>query len=157
VNVGFSDEQDDPLESAQAEWLVDLATRVLVAEGLDDDTHCGLAFVGPDDMARLNQDAMGRNGPTDVLSFPLEDAVPGSPPMPTSGGPPIHLGDVVVCPSVVRANAAAAGVPFEDELALMVVHGMLHLLAYDHVDDADAERMEDRERELLAAAGRVRP
>jgi probable rRNA maturation factor len=157
VIVGFSDEQDDPLESTQAEWLVDLATGVLVAEGLDDDTHCGLAFVGPDHMASLNEDAMGEAGPTDVLSFPLEDAVPGSPPKPASGGPPIHLGDVVVCPSVVRANAAAAGVPFEDELALMVVHGMLHLLAYDHVDDADAERMEDRERELLAAAGRVRP
>ncbi len=67
------------------------------------------------------------------------------------------LGDVVVCPPVVRRNAAAADVPFGDEMALMVVHGILHLLGYDHEDDGDAEKMEQRERDLLALVGRTRP
>ena len=155
MNVLFSDEQDDPLE--RSDWIVELAAHVLAAEGLDADTHLGVSLVGEAQMAELNADAMGKDGPTDVLSFPIEDAAPGDPPRRVSGGPPIHLGDVVICPSVVHSNAAAAEVAFEDELALMVVHGVLHLLGYDHVDDADAEHMEGRERHLLQAAGRVRP
>ena len=155
MNVTFADEQDDPLEPSG--WIVDLASHVLGAEGLDGDTHLGVTLVSGAYMAALNADAMGKEGPTDVLSFPLEDATPGAPPRRLPGGPPIHVGDVVICPAVVQANAAVAQVPYEDELALMVVHGVLHLLGYDHVDDADAEQMEGRERQVLAAVGRVRP
>ncbi len=63
----------------------------------------------------------------------------------------------MICPEVVRSRAEAAAVPFDDEMALMVVHGLLHLLGYDHVDDADAALMEGRERSYLAAVGRTRP
>ncbi len=155
MNILFADDQDDPLEPS--DWIVALAAHVLDAEGLDADTHLGVALVESGRMAELNGDAMGKDGPTDVLSFPLEDAVPGEPPHRLPDGPPVHLGDVVICPPVVRVNAAASAVPFEDELALMVVHGVLHLLGYDHIEDADAEHMEGRERRLLAAVGRVRP
>ena len=154
MNVIFVDEQDDPLEAG---WLVELASDVLTAERLPADTAVGVSLVTESRMKQLNEDAMGKTGPTDVLSFPLEDGVPGSPPVRTADGPPIHLGDVVICPVVVTRNAANGGVRFEDELALMVVHGVLHLLGYDHVDDSEAERMEDRERQLLAASGLVRP
>ena len=57
------------------------------------------------------------------------------------GGPPIELGDIFIAPSVVRRNAERQDVPFEGELALMVVHGLLHLLGWDHEDEADASRM----------------
>lgn len=154
MNVVFVDEQDDPLESS---WLVELASGVLVAEDLPEDTLVGVSLVSESRMSQLNADTMGKTGPTDVLSFPLEDAVPGSPPVRAAGGPPIHLGDVVICPAVVTRNAAGAGVRFEDEMALMVVHGVLHLLGYDHVADDEAGRMEDRERQLLATSGLVRP
>jgi probable rRNA maturation factor len=73
------------------------------------------------------------------------------------GGPPIELGDVFIAPSVVRDNAQRSGARFEDELALMVVHGLLHLLGWDHEVDDKATRMEARESELLARIGRVRP
>jgi probable rRNA maturation factor len=106
-------------------------------------------------MAELNAAYMGEEGPTDVLSFPIEDFSAGAVGEP--GGPPLLLGDVIICPSVVRSNAAAAAVAFEDEMALMVVHGILHLLGRDHVVDADAELMEQREREILAMVGRKRP
>ena len=94
---------------------------------------------------------------SDVLAFPIESLVPGELPVVVDGGPPPTIGDVLICPAVVRQNAERAGVAFDDELALMVVHGLLHLLGYDHVDDEDAERMEARERKLLAAAGSIRP
>ena len=59
------------------------------------------------------------------------------------------LGDVVLCPSVARRNATTADHAYEDELALLIVHGILHLLGMDHIEEADAEKMEARERELL--------
>jgi probable rRNA maturation factor len=99
---------------------------------------------------------MGKSGPTDVLSFPIEDAEPGRPPVRTPDGPPLALGDVVVCPEVVAANAEAYGVTFDDELHLMICHGVLHILGWDHQTDAQAHAMEQREAEHLATIGRVR-
>jgi probable rRNA maturation factor len=71
--------------------------------------------------------------------------------------PPLSLGDVFLCPAQIRHHAAAEEVPFEDYLYLLVAHGILHLLGYDHADDADADRMERRETELLEAIGREAP
>ena len=71
-------------------------------------------------------------------------------------GPPVEIGDVVIAPSVVRSNANRDAVVFEDELALMVVHGILHLLGWDHVAEAEAVAMERREEELLNLVGKVR-
>ena len=101
-----------------------------------------LVFVDPGEMARLNAEHMGEDGPTDVLSFPLD----GADPHPVGAR---MVGDVVVCPAWARDRGlGAAGDP---ELALLVVHGVLHLLGYDHADPADAAQMQARERELLAA------
>jgi probable rRNA maturation factor len=152
--VEFDDRQDDPLDAA---GLVALGEQVMRSEGLPETTWVSLAFVGAEEMTRLNGEHMGRDGPTDVLSFPIESLTPGVVPRPDPGGPPIVLGDVVVCPEVVDAQSRAAGVAFDDEMALMIVHGILHLLGYDHVRDDDAEAMEHRERELLALVGRERP
>lgn len=154
MNVLFADEQDQPIVTDE---LLMLAELVLDAEGLDEETGVALVLIDEQQMAELNNVHMGREGPTDVLSFPIETAAPGSPPKRGPGGPPIELGDVFISPSVVRRNAEQHGVPFEDEIALMVVHGLLHLLGWDHEDEADAVRMEDRERELLSRIGRVRP
>ena len=107
-------------------------------------------------MTELNVAHMNKEGPTDVLAFPLEHLAPGKHPVFTDGGPPPFLGDVFICPAVVAGNADREQVPFDDEMALMVVHGILHLLGYDHAVDAEAEHMEQRERELLAGVGRVR-
>lgn len=152
--VELSDEQDDPLE---LDAMRRLANAVLHGERLPDNASVSLNFVSDATMAALNQAHMGRRGPTDVLSFPIEALSPGLVPEVDPEGPPLLLGDVVICPAQVRRQAAAAEVPFPDEMALMVVHGMLHLLGYDHEADDEAEVMEQRERELLALVGRVRP
>lgn len=154
MNIILADEQDDPLEPGP---LVDLAESVLQGEQLPESTEVAITLVEPARIAALNAEHMGKEGPTDVLSFPLEQLVPGVPPVAASGGPPVALGDVVICPDVVRTQAASYGVDFEDEMALMIVHGLLHLLGYDHEIDEEAEHMEARERHLLAAAGRERP
>ena len=119
-----------------------------------------LLFVDEPSIAALNEQFLGRKGPTDVLAFPIEDEpLPGGR-SPDSGGsgpgtdadvePLTLLGDVVICPAVAARNAADHGVTVDDELALLVVHGLLHLLGMDHETDRDAEAMERLERELLA-------
>lgn len=147
---------DDMNEPGQAKPLRELAARALVAERLPSDTELSLHLVDADRIAELNEQHLGKKGPTDVLSFPIEDLSPGLVPEPPPDGPPLHLGDVFISPSVVAENAASFGVSFDDEMALMTVHGILHLLGYDHVADDDAELMEGREREILAEVGVVR-
>lgn len=151
--VHLSDEQDEPL---QPSLLTDVALATLAFEDVPEGTEVSITIVDEPSMAGLNQAHMGKDGATDVLSFPLEELVAGTPPVQLDGGPPVVLGDVFICPSVVARNAERDQVPFEHEMALMVVHGLLHLLGHDHVVDAEAELMEDRERMVLAGFGMER-
>lgn len=150
MNIFLADEQDEPLST---EPLKRLAELVLAEEQLDGDTEVTLLFVGDDVIADYNQRFMGRTGPTDVLAFPLETARPGLPPRRVRGGPPINLGDVVIAPGYVARAAAQRGADVDNELGLMVVHGILHLLGWDHQDDDQAEEMESREAALLERVG----
>lgn len=158
VDVFAADEQRQ--RPVDLERWVTLARAVLEDRGVKGDAEVSLLFVEVDAIAALNLEFLHKDGPTDVLSFPIEDEVgpggrfpdlggtgPGDPVMPS---PPALLGDVVVCPEVAARNADARGVAYDDELALLVVHGLLHLLGLDHEVDAEAERMEQLERTLLA-------
>jgi probable rRNA maturation factor len=93
----------------------------------------------------LNRDYRGKDAPTNVLSFPFEN--------PPAEAGPRHLGDVVLALETVRAEADAQGIPPEHHLQHLVVHGLLHLLGFDHEADADAEIMERLEVEILATLG----
>lgn len=141
----------------------ELARRVLDAQGVRDDVEVSLLFVDEPTIAELHERFLGASGPTDVLAFPIDDepAVggrspdeggtgPGGPVLSEEDAVPVLLGDVVVCPTVAERQAAERGVALEDEMALLVVHGLLHLVGMDHVETAEAETMERREQELLA-------
>jgi probable rRNA maturation factor len=138
---------------------VRLAEHVLEAEQAPPDAEMAVVFVDRSTIADLNARYLGGSGPTDVLAFPLEEEVPVGR-VPDRGGrgpgsaseqaePPMAIGDVIVCPEIARAQATERGVALDDELALLVVHGTLHLFGYDHAEADDAERMQRRERELL--------
>jgi len=158
VDVFGADEQaDEPVDTLR--W-VGLASAVLEAEGVRGDVEASLLFVDETAMSELNLRFLGRTGPTDVLAFPIDDDVYEGPRSADSLGPgpgadpemadlPTILGDVVVCPAVARRNAPDHAGTYDDELALLVVHGVLHLLGLDHAKAAEAERMERREQELL--------
>ena len=147
---------DEQTEQVGVDDLHSLAGLVLREEGYPEDAEVTLLFVSEAEMTSYNQRFLDKEGPTDVLAFPVEELLPGVVPESDPQGPPLMLGDVVVAPAYVRRQASRLGVSYEDEMALMVTHGILHLLGYDHVDDTDAERMESRERELLALVGRTR-
>ncbi len=141
-----------PSVPVDAERWAALATAVLRSEGVGAG-ELGLLFVEPGRMARLNLEHMGIDEPTDVLAFPLDCGGGGGPGAPDAA---ILIGDVVVCPERAMAQAARHAGPhhngsLSDELALLVVHGVLHVLGYDHASEADAALMQARERHLLAA------
>jgi probable rRNA maturation factor len=123
--------------------------------------HLDLSFVGRDEIAALNTEHMDADGPTDVLAFPLDAEISAETVGPSAaaetGGPdatdaeaPVLLGDVVICSEVAHANAHIHGRSTDDELALLVVHGVLHILGMDHYDPAERDQMQAAERELLA-------
>lgn len=154
MNVFLADEQSMDVDTS---LVVPLADLVMREERLPEESEVAVVLIEADEIAKYNETYLGRSGPTDVLSFPIETAEPGTPLERDADGPPVNLGDVFIAPEVVARNAADSGAPFEDEFALMVVHGILHLLGWDHELDDDAERMESRERQLLAKVGRTRP
>jgi probable rRNA maturation factor len=118
-------------------------------------------FVDEQAITDLNERFLGGTGPTDVLAFPMDDEVPPGGRQPDQGGrgpgapsdpgdPPALLGDVVVCPIIAGRQAVERGVPADEEIALLVVHGVLHLLDYDHAEPEETAVMRRREQELLA-------
>ena len=123
VTVEIENRSGIEVDEAAAEAL---ARRVLAAEGIGEG-DLGLAFVGPDEMRALKRDHLGVDEATDVLSFPI-DRLDGLP-----AGVPRQLGDAVLCPQVVG-----------DAWRAPLVHGVLHLLGYDH-----GPEMEQREAELV--------
>ncbi len=144
VSVVCSDERSEGGAEAPLDldrW-VRLAEQVLIAEEAAGELT--LTFIDEADMAELNEEHMGKSGSTDVLSFPLDDGdvVPGVPAL---------LGDVVICPEVALAQFADHAGTFDDEIALLVVHGILHVLGHDHAEPDEADVMRARELELLTA------
>jgi probable rRNA maturation factor len=145
VSVVVADEQSEVAVDA-ARWGR-LAAAVLRAEQRPGELT--LTFVDRDEITALNREHMGDDGPTDVLSFPLDaDLEPGD--IPPEWGP-ILLGDVVVCPAVAAEAAPTHAGSLDDELALLVVHGVLHVLGHDHAEPDETERMRAAELDHLVA------
>jgi probable rRNA maturation factor len=158
MSVFVSDEQS--AVTVDLARFVRLAQLALVEERVPDDAELSLIFVDEDAIADLNRRFLDGANATDVLAFPIDDDVlpggrrpdeggrgPGSPSEPED--PPVVLGDVVVCPAVAARQAPEHHASLDDELALLVVHGILHLLNYDHAEEREAQAMQRRERELL--------
>jgi probable rRNA maturation factor len=154
VSVFLAEEQGEPVDLIQLRHLSEL---VLSEEGYPDETEVTVLLVSDDEMASYNERFLDRAGPTDVLAFPVEELLPGVVPDHDPNGPPLAIGDVIIAPAYVGRQAVEHENGFSDEMALMVAHGILHLLGYDHVDDDDAELMERREAELLGMVGVERP
>lgn len=158
--VFTADEQGDLAVDVEA--LTALAEGVLREEGVRGACELSLFFIDETAMADLNERFMGSTGPTDVLAFPIDDDLSEAGRSPDAGtsGPdrppiepsevPLLLGDVLVCPTVAARNAEEHGRTLRDELALLVVHGTLHVLGMDHAEEEETAVMQARERELLA-------
>ena len=152
--VGYDEQDTEPVDLPR--WVA-LAEGVLAAEGVATG-ELTLAFVDEADMAELNQEHMGEAYATDVLSFPIDaDLALGGHDPREPDGHPLLLGDVVVCPSVAARNAPSHAGTYDDEIALLVVHGILHVLGHDHAEPDETKVMQERERILLEKYHRKAP
>ncbi|MBO3084002.1 rRNA maturation RNase YbeY [Cellulomonas fengjieae] len=123
-----------------------LARYVLDAMHVHPQTDVSILLVGTDVMTDLHVKWMDEPGPTDVLSFPMDELRPGREGDPTPAG---LLGDVVLCPEVAAQQARAAGHSTAEELLLLTTHGILHLLGYDHAEPEEEKEMFALQRQLL--------
>jgi len=112
------------------------------------DAELAIVLVDEAAIEQLHVQWMDEPGPTDVLSFPMDELRPGSDDEPT---PPGLLGDIVLCPQVAIQQAEAAGHSTQDELLLLTTHGILHLLGFDHAEPEDEKEMFGIQRDILVS------
>lgn len=137
-----SHREPEPLSLDAFERLGLFAMRL---EEVPDTAELSIAIVDADEMSHLNEQYRGVPDGTDVLSFGCDD------PCPTGSDEPITLGDVIIAPEVAEKQATEQGTTVEAELNLLLVHGLLHILGYEHDDDEKAEAMQAREQAILSA------
>ena len=126
--------------------LISLATYALRFMNLDERVELSILAVDEDEMERLHIEWMDETGPTDVLSFPIDQLRPNQEFVEGEG----TLGDVVLCPSVASKQAETAGHSLDDELRILLVHGILHLMGYDHAEPEEEAEMFELQRRIVA-------
>jgi len=130
-------------------WLDAVARQVLTAEDVGARTEMGLVISTDERVQQLNRDYRGRDEPTDVLAFSAREEAADLPPFIPPPDGVLHLGEVIISYPQALMQAEEHGHPLKKELAILLIHGLLHLLGYDH-EKTDAERkMQAREKELL--------
>lgn len=156
LDVSFSDKisvdmnEMEPWERNLSTLAGDLLMEQWPREERPQQIDISLVFLTAEEIGNLNAQYRGLPEPTDVLSFPMwEEEGAFSPP---SNWQMLELGDIVVCPSVVSSNAAEKGVPFEKELVLVIIHGLLHLIGFDHDTPEKERRMWDLQSKWLERA-----
>jgi len=134
--------------SADEISLQRLALHALDYLNVHRDAELAIVLVDEAAMEQLHVQWMDEPGPTDVLSFPMDELRPGSDDEPT---PPGLLGDIVLCPQVAVGQAETAGHSTHDELLLLTTHGILHLLGFDHAEPDDEKEMFGLQRDILVS------
>ena len=132
------------------EMLIDVCSYALTAMDVHPDAEATITLVDEPTMADLHVRWMDLDGPTDVMSFPMDELTPGSGRPDAQPFGPAMLGDIILCPAYARKQADMAEHDVAHELALLTVHGVLHLLGYDHVAPDDEREMFALQTELLA-------
>lgn len=128
--------------------LISVARFVIEKMDVNPGAELSMVLLDTEAMADLHMRWMDLPGPTDVMSFPMDELEPGGRPDAAEPGPSM-LGDIVLCPQFAAEQAKAAGHDVEHELALLTVHGVLHLLGYDHAEPDEEKEMFALQRQLL--------
>ncbi len=143
MSIEVNNESDHAVDEAE---FAALARYVLDEMHVHPQTDLSIMLVDTQVMTELHVKWMDEPGPTDVLSFPMDELRPGRDGEVT---PPGLLGDVVLCPEVAAQQAAAAGHSTAEELLLLTTHGILHLLGFDHAEPEEEKEMFALQRRLL--------
>jgi probable rRNA maturation factor len=138
MEVFLANEQEHSIDEAR---LSSLARHVLDAEEIDDSAELSVLLVTSDHIKTLNARYAGDDYATDVLAFPMMEE--------EDDEAPTMLGDIVICPEVARTNADKLNHSLDREVDVLLIHGLLHLLGYDHQNDEERARMDKRLEQIL--------
>ncbi|GLZ79368.1 endoribonuclease YbeY [Actinorhabdospora filicis] len=140
----------------ETDSILDVARFALGEMGVNPLAELSVLLVDVEYMTELNHRWMGGKGPTDVLAFPMDEMQVDRGPQSDEPASPALLGDVVLCPEVAEKQAAAAGHGVADEMHMLTVHGILHILGYDHAEPDEAKVMFGLQGKLLDEWRRTR-
>lgn len=143
MTTEVNNETDVEIDGAE---FAALADHVLRAMHVNPRAELNILFIDPEPMEELHVRWLDLPGPTDVMSFPMDELRPGTPDSETPAG---TLGDIVLCPQVAAKQALDAGHSAVEEMLLLTTHGILHLLGYDHAEPEEKKEMFDLQRRLL--------
>ncbi|CAD5996705.1 rRNA maturation RNase YbeY [Agreia sp. COWG] len=144
MSIEINNESTIPVDETA---ILRLAGYALDQLHVHPDAELAIILVDEAAMEQLHVQWMDEPGPTDVLSFPMDELRPGTEESPTPAG---LLGDIVLCPQVAEAQAVEAGHSTLDELVLLTAHGVLHLLGFDHAEPDEEKEMFGLQRDILA-------
>ncbi|MDY5060774.1 rRNA maturation RNase YbeY [Staphylococcus simulans] len=149
--IDFSNHTDEVKEEwyAQIEKLLNFAKE---QENIEEDAELSVTFVDKEEIQQINRDYRDKDKVTDVISFALEEDEPEIEGLDI----PRVLGDIIICADVAKEQADEYGHSFERELGFLSLHGFLHLLGYDHMNEADEKEMFGRQKSILDAYGLTR-
>ncbi len=153
INVLIDEDFEAHLETG---WLAEVARQVLTAGQASPDVELSLVITGQERVRQLNRDYLNRDRPTDVLSFSMLAGLPAeseasAPPFVAPPDGVLHLGEVIIAYPQAVIQAEEHKHPVRKEIALLIIHGVLHLLGYDHEKPEEKRRMRAREKEILSA------
>ncbi|MQA24318.1 MAG: rRNA maturation RNase YbeY [Micromonosporaceae bacterium] len=148
MSIEISNESGIDVET---DGVLAVARHTLDEMGVNPLAELSVLLVDAAYMAELNHRWMGGKGPTDVLAFPMDELNADRGPGAADPNEPALLGDIVLCPDVAGKQAATAGHSASDEMELLTVHGVLHLLGYDHAEPDEEREMFALQKRLLSA------
>ncbi|ANQ64399.1 rRNA maturation RNase YbeY [Staphylococcus equorum] len=151
----FTIDFSDHTEIVKSEWLTQIDKLLTFAkeqEQIDRDAELSVTFVDKTEIQKINKMYRDKDKVTDVISFALEEDEPEI----IGLDMPRVLGDIIICTDVAQEQAASYGHSFERELGFLALHGFLHLLGYDHIDEQDEKEMFGRQDQILNAYGLTR-
>lgn len=146
MSIEIANESGVPVDSAD---ILAVARHALDEMGVNPLAELSILLVDAEYMTELNHRWMDAEGPTDVLAFPMDEGTVDHGPGETGGGEPALLGDIVLCPEIAQKQGATAGHGTGAELAMLTVHGTLHLLGYDHAEPEEEREMFSLQSRLL--------
>lgn len=149
-------DENDYLKNTQQELIENLLNFVALKENVESEPEVSLSFVSNDEIQELNKQYRDKNMPTDVLSFAMNENSDDEIEIIGAQMMDSMLGDIIISTEKLEEQAAEYGHSIERELGFLVVHGFLHLLGYDHMDEEEEKIMFTRQTDLLSEFGLVR-
>lgn len=151
----YLNDETEKVDASVEKLVADLLRHALQEEEITGETEVSVTFMNDKDIQEINKNYRGIDAPTDVISFALEEAVEGEVAI-IAEGMPLILGDILISIPTAERQAAEYGHTVEREIGFLALHGLLHLLGYDHLTEAEEKEMFGRQKEILDTFGLAR-